>query len=99
MAASAATAAVSPAERQRAERRDPAAEHEPGDASADQHLGLVASDLATPVGQHDDLTPKLLERGAELLAIGLDREADLLGAPNGGHQLPSEVLVATVSRI
>src|ERR1019366_6916183 len=68
----------------------------PGHPGADQDLGLVAEQLRAPVGQPHDLDPELLDRTAELMAVLLDRCADLLRAA-GGHQSPPPGL--TVARI
>src|ERR1700729_884798 len=93
-------AATAP-ERQRAKRRDAAAEHEPRDPGRDQHLRLVLAQLRAPVGQPRDLHPELLDRGTELHPVGLDRGAELLGRALDGdpgcHQ--SSPPGATVARI
>ena len=69
--------APAPAEGKRPEGGDPAAEHEPGDSGADQHLALMGAHLGAPVGELGHLDAQLLQRGAELLAVLLDRGADL----------------------
>ena len=67
-------------------RRDPAAEHEARDGGADHHLLLVVAQVLAPVGDLGDLAAQLLDREAELGAVGLDRAPDLLRCACAGHQ-------------
>src|SRR4029077_13433183 len=68
----------------------------PGD---DHQLPTVAAQLRAPVGEPRHLTAQPDQRLPQLLAVLLDRGADLIGSA-GGHQLPpSEDPAATVSRI
>ena len=71
-------------------RGDPAAEHEARDGGADDHLALVGAQLRAPVGRLGDLAAQLLDRDAELGAVGLDRAPDLLrGAARSSAPRPS----------
>src|SRR5215210_4412588 len=66
---------------------DAAADHEPGDGGADQHLLLVALDLAAPVAGDGQLAAQPAQRMGQVVAVGLDRGADLVRrARAGGHQ-------------
>src|SRR3954465_6166796 len=71
--------ALAPAAEEPADGGDPAADDEAGHGRADDDLLLVLHELAAPVGQDRDLVAQALDRCAELLAVGLDRGADLLG--------------------
>src|SRR3954453_18604269 len=76
-----------PAAEEAADGGDPAAQHEPGDRRADHHVALVAHDVLAPVRGLGELGAQVLERAAELLAVGLDGGADLVwGALR--HQSP-----------
>src|SRR5262249_52534771 len=63
----------------------PAADDEAGDGGADHHLALVPAQLRAPVGGLDDLAAQVVDRGAELDAVGLDRAADLLRRARRAH--------------
>ena len=77
---------VAPAAHQTGERGDAAAEHEPGHGGADQDLLAALVDLLAPVGDLGHLGAQAVDGEPELGAVGLDRAADLLRRPGGGHQ-------------
>ena len=81
------SSALSGAAREQAgERCDAAADDEPGDGRADDHLALVRAQLPAPVGGLRDLAAELLDGDAELGAVGLDRAPDLLRRALRAHR-------------
>src|SRR4051812_35643257 len=60
-----------------AEGGEPAADDEPGDRGADDRLLLMTAQVAAPVGRQLDLAAQAVHGGDELLAVLLDRVADL----------------------
>jgi hypothetical protein len=64
-----------------AAQRHQTANHEARDRGADDQLLAVLTDLAAPVRELGDLAPQRLYRSGQLLLLGGDVGADLLGAP------------------
>jgi hypothetical protein len=58
---------------------DPARKQKPGRSGTDQRLALVDPQLATPIGEPDDLGAQLGNGSAKLAAVRLDRATDLFG--------------------
>src|SRR5580693_6176256 len=59
----------------------------------------MALEVPAPVGEVGDLAAQLHDRESELVAVGLDRVADLHRCALGHQAVPSGSLAETVSRM